>query len=154
MELPRGITGFRHVDDPPLPVSDFAVFRGHSYAAARALGGCVRSVEAPVRGAEANFARAILELPGGPIAILLNAHFPVIAFADPPAESAAPVRFIDAPALAERFQRFGTYEVWSGSELEVPLTPEACKQLAGAELEQVQYWRPRRVGDLVFNFWD
>jgi hypothetical protein len=64
------------------------------------------------------------------------------------------VRFIDAPALAEVFQGFGTYEVCSSAELGVPLKPEACTQLGEAELEQVQYWRPHRVGDLVFNFWD
>src|SRR6185369_4579517 len=93
VELPRGITGFRHVDDPPLPVNDFAAFRGHCHAAARALGGRVRSVKAPVPGVDANFARAVLELPGGSIAILLNAHFPVIAFADPPAENGEPMRF-------------------------------------------------------------
>jgi hypothetical protein len=154
MELPRGITGFRHVDDPPLPVSDFAAFRGHCYAAARALGGRVRSVEAPVRGVEANFARAVLELPGGTVAILLNAHFPVIAFADPLAENGAPVPFIDAPALADVFRGFGIYDVWTGSQLEAAAIPEACKQLARAELAQAKYWQPRRVGDLVFNFWD
>ena len=35
-----------------------------------------------------------------------------------------------------------------------PALPESCKQLAEAELEQAKYWRPRRVGDLLFNFWD
>ena len=154
MDLPRGITGFRHVDDPPLPVSDFAAFGGHCYAAARALGGRVLSVEAPICEVETNFARAVLELPGGPIAILLNAHFPVVAFADPPAQRGAPVQFADAPTLAEVFQSFGSYEVFSTSDLAMPLAPAACKQLAAAELEQVQYWRPRRVGDVVFNFWD
>ena len=154
MELPRGITGFRHVDDPPLPVNDFAAFRGHCYAAARALGGSVRSVEAPVRAVAANFARAVLEFPGGPVAILLNAHFPVIAFADPSAENGAPVRFIEAPTLAKVFDGFGTYELWTGPQLEAPVMPEACKQLASAELEQAKYWRARRIGDLVFNFWD
>jgi hypothetical protein len=26
--------------------------------------------------------------------------------------------------------------------------------LAHAELVQVKYWQPTRVGDVIFNFWD
>ncbi len=154
MQVPRGITGFRHVDDPPIPVSDFAAFRTHCHEAARALGGSVRSIEAPLQKVEANFAQAVLDLPGGLFAVLLNAHFPVIAFAEPLTESGAPVQFVDEAALAEEFLGYGVYEVWSCSILEASVTPEICKQLASAEVEQAQYWRPRRVGDFVFNFWD
>jgi hypothetical protein len=154
VELPRGITGFRHVDDPPLPVCDFAAFRGHCYAAARVLHGRVVAVEAPIRGVEANFARAVLELPTGWVAVLLNAHFPVVAFAEPQTEGDTSVRFTDVPGLAEAFRGFGGYEVPDVVELTAPLTPEQCQHLAPAEREQVKYWRPERVGELVFNFWD
>lgn len=154
MKLPRGITGFRHIDDPLLPVSDCTAFRSYCYEAARALRGHVVSVEAPIRGTVANFARAIIDLRDGPAAVLLNAHFPVIAFARPRVQNGAPVSFIDAPALAEVFRLFGTYEVWSRSQLESPVQRETCSNLAEAELEQVKYWKPARVGDVVFNFWD
>jgi hypothetical protein len=155
MQLPRGITGFRSVDDPALPVTDLAAFRTHCYEAARALSGRVRSVETPANDPHgANFARAVLELPDGPVTVLLNAHSPVIAFAEALNENGASVRFIDQPALAVVFRSLGSYEVWSSSKLDAPVTSEACKPLASSELKQVKYWRPRRIGDLVFNYWD
>jgi hypothetical protein len=106
MDLPCGIAGFRHVNDPPLPICDFNAFRGHCYAAARTVGGHVASVEAPVPAR--NFAQALVELPTGRIAVLLNAHFPVIAFANTPPDGGQSLRFIDNPALAEAFQDVGT----------------------------------------------
>jgi hypothetical protein len=154
VELPHGITGFRDADDPPLPLCDVADFRGHCYAAARTLNGRVVAVEAPSRGVETNFARGVLELPTGRVAVLLNAHFPLIAFAEPPAEGEGFVRFTDSPGLAEAFGNFGIYEVVGASELAAPLTPEQRRRLAPAEREQIEYWQPRRVGDVVFNFWD
>jgi hypothetical protein len=154
MELSRGITGFRHVDDPPLPVSDFAGFRGHCHAAARMLGGRVVSVDAHVWGVETNFARAVLQLRSQTVAVLLNAHYPMIALADPVADGDRQLCFVDAPDVAAVFRTFGIYEVLVSSDLTAPLTTEACRHLASAELEQVEYWKPRRVGDLVFNFWD
>jgi len=153
MQLPRGITGFRHMDDPPLPVSDHAAFRGHCYVAAQTLGGRVRSVEGPSQTSAANYTRAVIELPGRSIAILLNAHVPIIAFAVASRES-GPLQFTDMPALAVLVQRFAAYEVWPASQLAAPLTPDSCKQLAEAELNQIKYWRPRSIGEVVFNVWD
>lgn len=153
MELPRGITGFRHVDDPPLPVCDFAAFRGHCHAAARALGGSIAIIEAPLRGIETNFVRAVLQFSTGSIAVLLNSHFPVIAFAEPQGEGEVGVRFIDSANLAQAFRSFGAYEVPDASVMTAPLTPQACRNLAPVEMEEVEYWRPQRVGDVVFNFW-
>jgi hypothetical protein len=154
VELPRGITGFRHADDPPLPVCDFRVFRGHCFAVARDLGGRFRSVEAPYPRGPANFALAVLDLPTGRVAVVLNAHFPVVAFAEPLADGETRLRYVDAPALAERFRGFGMYEVATVAELTHPLTAEACQQLASVEREQVAYWHPGSVGELLFNFWD
>ena len=27
-------------------------------------------------------------------------------------------------------------------------------ELSKAELEQIKYWKPNTVGDIIFNFWD
>lgn len=154
MQLARGITGFRGANDPALPVCDFSAFRGHCYAAARALGGRVLAVEQPGSPAASNFARASILLSAGAVAVLLNAHVPVIAFAEVVEHGEAAVRFTNAPSLAELFRGFGTYEVAERSEMEEPLTAEQCEKLALAEQGQIAYWRPKRVGDVVFNFWD
>src|SRR5262249_31278024 len=145
-------TGFRDVNDPPLPACDFKAFHGHCITAARLLGGRVRSFEAPGNQISTNFALAVLELPTAPVAVLLNAHFPLIAFAEQPARGEASLRFIDLPPLAEVFHGYAPYQVLTASELAKPVTPEECRQLAPGEQRQLRYWRPRRVGDVVFNF--
>lgn len=29
-----------------------------------------------------------------------------------------------------------------------------CGQLYKAELQQIQYWKPKTVGEILFNYWD
>lgn len=154
MELCRGITGFRHVDDPPLPTCDLRAFRGHCHAAARALGGQVVAADMPVNRSGANFARTTLELLAGPVAVLLNLYHPVIAFVEPTVENDLPLRFIDAPALAQQLREIGAYEILSAAEARKPIGEEHCRLLSDAELEQLRYWRPWCIGAVVFNHWD
>ena len=135
-------------------MSDFSAFRAHCFAAARAVGGRLRSIEAPLQRVDANFARAILELPTGAIAVLLNAHYPLVAFAEPTTEGDTRLRFIDAPAVREAFVNFGIYEVLPAEELEQRIADESCCILSEAEQEQIRFWRPKRAGELVFNCWD
>jgi hypothetical protein len=150
VELSRGITGFRDIDDSPLPLCDLREFRGHCFAVARDLGGRVCSFETPLH--RSNFASAVLEFPSGRIAVLLNAHFPVIAFAEPLNEDK--LRFLDSPELGAQFRGFNIYTVSTVADLTRPLSKEMCQHLAPAERKQVDYWRPACVGELMFNFWD
>jgi hypothetical protein len=101
-----------------------------------------------------NFASIVLELPEGPVAVLLNAHLPIMGFAEPPREGEMRLRFVEVPKLAELFRGFGVYRVVEASDLERSADDEESSRLAAAELEQTRYWKPARVGDLVFNFWD
>jgi hypothetical protein len=155
VELRPGIAGFQNKDDPPLPVCDPANFRTHCHAAARTVGGrIVRSGRRP-DGLEANFLMAVLELSDGPVAVLLNCHFPVVGFALPPSVGdIGPLRFVDCDGLADALKASGEYEVSSRAELERAVNREDLYQLLPAEIEQAEYWRPASVGDVVFNFWD
>jgi hypothetical protein len=156
MELRKGITGFRHVNDPPLPSTDLLSFRSYCFAAARMLGGKVAhpGLE-PVR-VEANFTWLVLELPTGAVAVLLNRHSPVVGFARPWGEDGPHglITFLNCERLAGVFEEMGGYEVVSQTELGRPVRPDDLRQLSPAEMEQVKYWKPRRLGDIVFNFWD
>lgn len=154
MELPRGITGFRHSDDEPLPATDLKAFREHCFSAARSLSGRVKLVEMPYSRGTTNFATAVLELPEGAVVVLLNAHFPIIGFARPPREGQVLFHFMDMPGLADLFRSLGVYEVVTAPDLERPIVEEDLSRLGPAEMEQVRYWRPARVGDLLFNDWD
>lgn len=155
MVLPGGIAGFWSRGDEPLPMTDMRAFRGHCHEAARRAGGRVVSVTHPnPDGLRRNFAVATLTLPAGEVAVVLNAHQPLVAFADPPAGGEMGLRFRDCPVLATAFESFGVYRVASVAELEQPPTPDALAELSAIELEQVAYWEPPRLGDVAFNWWD
>jgi hypothetical protein len=152
--LPGGVTGFWDRGDEPLTVTDVRAFRGHCHDAARRAGGRVVSVTRPnPEGLCRNFAVGVFALPAGEVAAVLNAHHPLVAFADPPADGETSLRFRDCPELAAALGSFGVYRVASAAELEQPPTPAALGDLSEVEREQVAYWEPQRVGDVVFNWW-
>lgn len=111
MNLYRGITGFWKSDDPPLPASDLAAYSEHCHVAARTLKGTVRQDQAISGHPCSNFAQVVLETSDGPVAVLLNAHFPVVAFARPRQQGEMQFRFIDAPPVAKLFKAIGCFEV-------------------------------------------
>lgn len=154
MILRRGITGFRHVDDEPLPETDRQAFHRHCHEVARRVKGRVVAGVSPLKEVEHNFAYRVIATPSGQVAVLLNAHYPIIAFAAPLLAGDMVHRFMDCSALAEAFRSVEVYEVMGSADLEAPADPHALRELLPVELEQVEYWRPRRVGDLIFNFWD
>ena len=62
--------------------------------------------------------------------------------------------YIDCPQLASAFLEVGEYTIATSEELNRPLVREVCKNLSAWERERVRYYRPRRVGDVIFNYWD
>jgi hypothetical protein len=155
MLLPRGITGFHRHDERLSTVADLAAFRGHCHEAARRVSGWVVSFTDPDSSSDyRNYVLGILVLPAGKIAVLLNLHHPFVAFADPLAEASVLLRFRDCPVLADAFGSFGIYEVVPAAQLEEPPTSVMLRELADIERKQVAYWKPRRIGDVVFNWWD
>lgn len=147
--LRPGITGF---DGSPDPAWTLATFRTACHAAARAIGDRVLDSDAP--GQARNHYRARVTLPrGGERWILLNAYFPLMAFAVP--RAGLLYAFVDEPELASAFHGPGPSSVVPALELAAPLDLRAAHPLLGpTERKQAEYWRPARLGDLVFNHWD
>jgi hypothetical protein len=151
MILPEGITGFFEGGrDATPPVVDPSSFVGACYAAARAESGRVERFEPA--GVSRNYHRAILRMIHGPIAVLCNAHFPIIAFAE--ASDDLPLRFVEAEALASRIEEVMPCEIASRPSLEAHPDAESLANLRAAERDQIRYWRPPRLGEIIFNFWD
>jgi hypothetical protein len=61
--------------------------------------------------------------------------------------------FACTPAWADAFER-GGFRLLDVEELSTPLATADTSELTEAELEQVRYWRPSTVGELMFNWWD
>lgn len=154
MLLLRGITGFWNASEAPLASADIPVFRGHCYEVARQIGARVVVDIKPNAQGLSSFVVIVLETKSGVVAVLLHSYHPVMAFAAPPITAGMPLQFLDCPELANAFSNLGIYELALAAELERPLTPSDLSELSDAELTQVKYWKPRRIGDVAFNYWD
>ena len=152
MILPRGITGFRdRRAGGAIPAVAPKSFARACHTAARLGGGRVETFD--VARYPRNYYRAIIRLREDAVAVLCNAHFPWVAFASV-SDDGISHRFIDAPALASRFYEAMPCEVLSPSSLEGPPDAASLNELSAAELEQIRYWEPDRLGDIIFNSWD
>ncbi len=147
MILPRGITGFWSVNAAPLPLLDEKAFCQMCYSIALENGGTVTEWDTDTY--PRNFYSAKLSRYDQSVFLLQNIHYPYAAFAQRDASGRfvltqqpewlqlpeSPVQFLSSDKL---------YQDWHS--LRGELSPE--------ELEQIHYWNPQTVGEIVFNTWD
>ena len=147
--LARGITGFwTHGDDPP-PAVDFLRFKSACFAATRELGWQVTAIK--TAGVTPNFHAAQLHGSTPLWAICNNAHPIVGLLTRPP--SPGSLAWGDQPALARGFEAAG-FTVASATSLARSAESADLSALDPAEIEQVRYWSPSTIGEVIFHWWD
>ncbi|MEC2076328.1 hypothetical protein [Metabacillus fastidiosus] len=108
-----------------------------------------------------NFYECIIKLKGKNIHILLNRHYPFIAFTSARELNVLYFPFIDEPDLSKLFEQY--YKVLSVYQLNEPLTYTQKgkniivineNELNQGELKELVFWKPRTIGEVVFNYWD
>ncbi|TXK70160.1 hypothetical protein [Paenibacillus sp. N3.4] len=152
--LLNGISGFL-VDD--LPEVDSLQFKRLCYSLANYSNGKFLSFEEP--HVSQNFYKAELGLHNESIFILLNSSYPFIGFAS--SVQNYEIEFIDH-SLSNIVCVFNdVFRVLSAIALnqqlaldERTLTVLNENSLNEAELRQIFHWKPKTVGDVIFNFWD
>ncbi|WP_320069258.1 hypothetical protein [Micromonospora sp. RTGN7] len=149
MKLPPGATGF----NPPFgdPV-DLGAFTAVCHHAARAIEATVTSVTPA--GVTPNFHTIDITHAQHPIAVLRHIALPLIAFARPRAGGDVTITFVDHPALAAAITNLTDAPVLTGVQLRAPLSQVDLSALDSHEHDQIGYWKPTTVGELLFNFWD
>lgn len=151
--LPKGITGFAPDDSPYTPATSVRTFKIVCYNAARHLHGRVVSVTSCEGQVTPNFHVAELHLRSGACFVLCNAYWPWLAAAAMhPTWMKEP--FLHSAELQGAVQSGSDFRFLQPAELEQPLTLEALRALGPGELSQLLYWKPERLGDVIFNFWD
>ena len=149
--LPKGVTGF-DAPDEGVPVKRFTEA---CHAAARQVRGRVQQVRAAYEQVTPNFHEALVSLRDGSetVRVLCNAHHTIVAFASPAArEGDVRLRFVDCPELAGVLS--GEFSILSTQEAGAGVSSDVVAQLGETELEQMRYWNPQRIGDVIFNYWD
>ena len=62
--------------------------------------------------------------------------------------------FVNPPGVQEAVELTSSFRFLRPDELETPLTLEAWGALGDEELGPLLDWKPERLGDVIFNFWD
>ena len=147
MILPKGITGFWSVNTAPPPFLDKKAFCQMCHALARENGGTVTELDTDTY--PRNFYSAKLSRYDQSVFLLQNIHAPYAAFAQRDASGRFVLtqqpEWLRLPESPVQFLRFDELnQDWHS--LRGELSPE--------ELEQIRYWDPQTVGEIIFNTWD
>jgi hypothetical protein len=146
LNLPKGITGFRSIKDKELPLMDSSQFKQLSYTFVRELDGEIKGFSEIFP--HQNYFSIEYTLHGKSYFVLLNCHHPFVAFAARREEFI----FLDVPVLATKYNHY--YTVLTKEYLDTPISLKHLSTLSKAELEQISYWKPLTVGEVIFNHWD
>ncbi|MGE7880058.1 hypothetical protein [Peribacillus muralis] len=157
MILPKGVTGYYYAEHNMPPTIDGNQFKQHCFSIiGRNNGQVFGSLEQQIA---VNFFNVEVKVFNKHMHILLNVHYPFLAFAS--FVDFENIDFIDEPELMKQFSPF--YKVLGREELIEPLIIkegtgkiilENDNELNSAELNQIAYWKPKSVGEVIYNFWD
>ena len=147
MIIPREITGFLGVDTELPPRLDEKAFRRLCYTIALENGGTVTELDTDTY--PRNFYSAKHSRYDQSVFILQNIHYPYAAFAQRDASGpfvlANPPEWLQLPEGQVHFLSLTQLnQDWRG----------LCQELGPEELEQIRYWNPHTVGEIIFNTWD
>ncbi|MEI4771430.1 hypothetical protein WAX74_17525 [Psychrobacillus sp. FJAT-51614] len=156
MKLPNGVTGFYSAKHKKPPTIDDKQFKQICFSLISSIGGELLDFNEP-QGAT-NFFNVEAKIFNKNLHILLNVHYPFMAFAFN--VEYGKITFFDEPELVKQFSPF--YNVLDTRELNAPVIIglDSKKSIVqndnfnSDELEQIAYWKPERVGDIIFNYWD
>ena len=143
--LPNGITGFRDLKDPYILEQKKRVFQRFCYSIATRYHCEILSFNFDLTSK--NFYSVEIKTEYGRLYFLENACYPWIAFAK--RLDFTRIEFIESP-----FDIIDTnVNILTLPELEQSWH-DIVGELSNIELEQIKYWQPNTVGDIIFNFWD
>lgn len=157
MKLPNGVTGFYSAKHNKPPTIDEKQFKQICFSLISSNGGEVLDIKEPQ--VATNFFDVEAKIFNKHLHILLNVHYPFMAFAFD--VEYGKITFIDEPELFKQFSPF--YNVLNTKELNAPVLlrlgskksiVQNDNELNSDELEQIAYWKPERIGEIIFNYWD
>ena len=157
MILLNGVTGFYNAGDKKPPTIDEKPFIQNCFSLINGKYGEIAGYKS--QQDTANFFAVEVKAPDKHTHLLLNAHYPFLAFADE--AGYGKISFVDEPALGRLFSPF--YHVLDTKKLNehVILKPGSSKNillnandLSEAELKQIAFWQPETIGEIIYNYWD
>ena len=149
--LPPGITGFRDRSERPRALEPEA-FKVACHLVAGMEGGCVESLDFDLLAR--SYYTATVRTRTDQASILCNAIYPYLAFVPPGRIGFTDLEFVAPVSLASVFASLTEFQPLDADWLSDDPTPELLANLADADVEQVKHWKPQRIGEIIFNYWD
>jgi hypothetical protein len=151
MILPKGTTGFFGVGDK-LPQVNPNHFSKACYKIVSETNAKVLCISTQLESGK-NYYYAALEITDRSVLILCNTCHPLVSFAIPGNEINYE-EFIDDAVLESVFESFKRFKVLAADILNAAPQSKQLSELSEAEISQIKYWSPKRLGEIVFNHWD
>ncbi|MEV4183139.1 hypothetical protein AB0J28_17075 [Streptosporangium canum] len=105
-------------------------------------------------GGRRSFHAAILTYRDRELELVGHVLLPLLALARRRSGSDMALSFLDDPEVSGKLGAYEPYRVPGTDELALPVARADLSELGEVEMDQIRYWRPETVGELVFNFWD
>ncbi len=134
------------------PKIDIKAFQSACHLAARELG-CQLLGKRLIEYSVANFYSMGFDNNGARNAIIVNAHYPIVACSTYPVDHAN-VDIVDENKILTWFSENTDYKYPGLSLLLDNPKDEDLEVLCKAEIDQIKYWKPKAIHQIVFNCWD
>jgi hypothetical protein len=147
-----GITGFygRTIANPPVVAKKQIL--SDAYLVARKTDWVVGKIHwAEIAQ---NFHWLRLENYENSVSVLFNAHYFICAFSNDDLTRTQEISFTDNAMLTDAFLKLTQFVPMSKVDAERAVEESDLTRLSESEIAQINYWKPKRIGDLVYNFWD
>ncbi|MBB6170468.1 hypothetical protein HNR23_000528 [Nocardiopsis mwathae] len=101
-----------------------------------------------------SFHGAEVERRGSTLVIACHTLLPLFALAKPPSVNAMNLEFVWHAELGRALRTVCRFTVLKPEEPAVPVERADLSLLGAVEREQIRYWKPATVGEIVFDQWD
>lgn len=155
LPLPRGISSGMSV--PDVTKIGFDAFKDACEHAALLLRGKMENAYDAYARPHFSYHEAKLSYDFGrkSCSVLCSVYYPVIGFATVGSRrDSYELTFTDNAMLSTAIGEKLSGHVLSAEDANRGTTQEIIELLDEAEKKDVRYWKPRRVGDVIFNQWD
>lgn len=123
------------------------------------MGARVVRVDSADGKVDRNYHAAEVQIDAKRILVLCNAHYPWLALVESSAkvELGSPIFDLgweDVPAMTQALEAFSEFRVLDVMYLESVPEPQVLQHLWEGEVKQIRLWKPRNIGEIIFNPWD
>ncbi len=154
MKLKRGITSFFNRNDGnTIPKFTFFEFKRVVFAVANSVS--LHVTELTESEFTPNFHSAHLNNSNTSLTVVGHSSYPIFAFCKPFKQHECQLHFVNRTTIAIEMKYIFPYvTVATVEELNREPTKIDLDALDAVELEQIKYWKPQSIGEIVFNWWD